>query len=236
MNHPIQARSLTKRFGDVLAVDDLTFDVPEATVTGFLGPNGAGKTTTMRMLLGLVTPTAGSATITGRRYADLDRPADVVGAVLDRAGFHPARSARDHLRVYAAMGGYPASRVDEVLGLVAATGFADRPAGTLSTGMRQRLHLATALLGRPRILLLDEPANGLDPAGIAWLRGFLSDLARDGRTVLVSSHALAEAERLVDHVVVVSAGRLVAAGPLATVVPAGSSLEQTFLTLTGGVR
>ncbi|GAB3490532.1 ABC-2 type transport system ATP-binding protein [Amycolatopsis cihanbeyliensis] len=168
---------LTKRFGQVTAVSGLTFESAPGVVTGFLGPNGAGKTTTMRVILGLIAPSSGSARIGGRRYAELPHPAGTVGAVLDHAGFHPARTGRDHLRVYARMGGYPDSRVTEVLDLAGATAYADRRARGLSTGMRQRLKLATALLGDPAVLLLDEPANGLDPAGIAWLRGLLRELA-----------------------------------------------------------
>ncbi|MBE1471608.1 ATP-binding cassette domain-containing protein [Kibdelosporangium phytohabitans] len=237
----IRVRRLRKVFGGasaaVTAVDDLSFDVVPGAVTGFLGPNGAGKTTTLRMILGLVTPTSGTATIspgeTGdKRYADLPNPSSVVGAVLDKSAFHPARTCRDHLGVYARMGGYPDSRVAEVLDLVDATSYAHRQARGLSTGMRQRLNLATALLGDPRVLILDEPSNGLDPEGIAWLRRFLRDLAGQGRTVLVSSHVLSEAEQMVDHVVIIRRGRLVTAGPIADVTKDGN-LEQTYLALTG---
>lgn len=237
----IRVRQLRKVFGAaitaVTAVDDLSFDVGPGAVTGFLGPNGAGKTTTLRMILGLVTPTSGTATIaTGagaeKRYADLPNPSSVVGAVLDKSAFHPARTCRDHLRVYARMGGYPDARVDEVLDLVGATSYAHRQARGLSTGMRQRLNLATALLGDPELLILDEPSNGLDPEGIAWLRRFLRDLAARGRTVLVSSHVLSEAEQMVDQVVIISRGRLVTTGPIADVTRDGS-LEQTYLALTG---
>lgn len=232
----IRVRQLRKVFGTassaVTAVEDLSFDVEPGAVTGFLGPNGAGKTTTLRMILGLVTPTAGTATIGERRYADLPNPSGTVGAVLDKSAFHPGRTCRDHLRVYARMGGYPDSRVAEVLDLVGATSYAHRQARGLSTGMRQRLNLATALLGDPRVLILDEPSNGLDPEGIAWLRRFLRDLAEQGRTVLVSSHVLSEAEQMVDHVVIISRGRLVTAGPLTEVTRHGT-LEQTYLALTG---
>jgi ABC-2 type transport system ATP-binding protein len=206
----IEVRGLTKTFGPVAAVTDLSFDVPPGSVTGFLGPNGAGKTTTIRMLLGLVTPTSGTATICGRRYRDLPRPTAAAGAVLDGAGFHPAHTALDHLRVYARMGRYAPARVTEVAEVTGVSAFAGRATRALSTGMRQRLNLATALLGDPRVLLLDEPGNGLDPEGIAWLRGFLRERADAGRAVLVSSHVLAEVEQLADRVVVIREGRLAA--------------------------
>lgn len=210
----IEVRGLTKTFGPVAAVTDLSFDVAPGAVTGFLGPNGAGKTTTMRMMLGLVAPTSGTATIGGRRYADLSAPTATVGAVLDSSGFHPAHTARDHLRVYARMGRYGQARATEVADLTGVSAFADRRTGTLSTGMRQRLNLATALLGDPRVLLLDEPSNGLDPEGIAWLRRFLRDLAAEGRTILVSSHVLGEIEQTADHVVMIQNGRLVTTAPI----------------------
>jgi ABC-2 type transport system ATP-binding protein len=229
----IEVRGLTKRFGEVTAVDDLSFDVRHGEVTGFLGPNGAGKTTAMRMILGLVTPTAGTATVNGVRYADLPNPSSTVGAVLDKSDFHPARSGYDHLRVYARMGGHSDTRIAEVLDLVGATSYAHRKTKGFSTGMRQRLSLATALLGDPEVLLLDEPSNGLDPEGIAWLRAFLRALAREGRTVLVSSHVLSEAEQMVNQVVIIRAGRLVTTGGIAELTRE-SSLEQTFLALTGG--
>ncbi|MGV9774117.1 ABC transporter ATP-binding protein [Streptosporangium sp. NPDC003464] len=210
----IEARGLTKAFGSVSAVTDLSFEVGAGVVTGFLGPNGAGKSTTMRMMLGLVAADSGTTTFGGRRYADLPRPSDAVGAVLDSAGFHPAHTARDHLRVYARMGRYGAGRVRQVADLTGVSAFADRQTRALSTGMRQRLSLATALLGDPQVLLLDEPSNGLDPEGIAWLRRFVRDLAADGRTILVSSHVLGEIEHMADHVVVIRDGRLVATGPV----------------------
>jgi len=203
---------LTKAFGGVHAVNHLSFTVEPAAITGFLGPNGAGKTTTLRMLLGLVTPDAGSATIGGRSYAALPVPSGEVGAVLEASGFHPARSGRGHLRVYCTVNGYPSRRADEVLALVGLTEAGRRPAGGYSLGMRQRLALAAALLGDPAVLVLDEPANGLDPEGIAWLRGLLRELAGQGRTVLVSSHVLSEVQQLVDHVVIVNHGRLVTQG------------------------
>ncbi|RBY87303.1 ABC transporter ATP-binding protein [Blastococcus sp. TBT05-19] len=191
------------------AVSDLAFTVEPGSVTGFLGPNGAGKTTTLRMLLGLVRPDSGTATFDGVPYAALPRPVRTVGAVLETA-FHPARSGRDHLRVYCRAAGLPVSRADEVLAQVGLADAGRRRAGGYSLGMRQRLALATALLGDPAVLVLDEPANGLDPEGIQWLRGFLRHLAHDqGRTVLVSSHLLSEVEQTVDRVVIVGGGRLV---------------------------
>ncbi|MGW2085274.1 ABC transporter ATP-binding protein [Streptomyces sp. NPDC001880] len=209
---PIEVNGLTKRFGRVSAVEDLSFTVRPGVVTGFLGPNGAGKTTTMRMILGLVAPTAGTATIGRKRYTDLPRPSTTVGAVLDASAVHPGHSARDHLHIYRTMGGHPAERVDRLLTRLGLDRVADRRTRTFSTGMRQRLGLATALLGDPQVLLLDEPGNGLDPEGIAWLRGLLRGLAAEGRTVLVSSHVLSEVQQIVDDVVVIREGRLVAAG------------------------
>ncbi len=211
----VQIEHLVKTFGPVRAVDDLSFTVSPGRVTGFLGPNGAGKTTTMRILLGLVAPTAGAATIGGRRYAELARPTRVVGAALEAASFHPGRSARDHLRVYAPQVGVPDGRCDEVLGIVGLSEVAHRRVGGFSMGMRQRLALATTLLGDPQVLMLDEPANGLDPEGIAWLRGFLRYLAGQGRTVLVSSHVLSEVQQTVDDVVIIAKGRLVHASDMA---------------------
>jgi ABC-2 type transport system ATP-binding protein len=193
----------------------LSFTVRPGEVTGFLGPNGAGKTTTLRCLLGLVRPTAGTATIGGRLYAELERPLQHVGASLEAADFHPGRSARDHLRYLAQASGIPTSRVEEVLRTVGIVEYADRRLGGYSLGMRQRLGLGVALLGDPAVLVLDEPANGLDPAGIAWLRGFLRALAAEGRTVLVSSHVLTEVQQTVDSVVVIAKGRLVTTGRLA---------------------
>jgi ABC-2 type transport system ATP-binding protein len=206
---------LTKTFGAVRAVDAVSFTVEPGSVTGFLGPNGAGKTTTLRMLLGLVTPDAGTATIGGHAYADLTAPSDVVGAALEATGFHPARSGRAHLGVYCTINGYPRRRADEVLAMVGLADAARRAVGGYSLGMRQRLALAAALLGNPPVLVLDEPANGLDPEGIAWMRGLLRDLADHGRTVLVSSHVLSEVQQLVDQVVIVNRGRLVRHGSLA---------------------
>jgi ABC-2 type transport system ATP-binding protein len=205
----LEASGLTKRFGELTAVSELSFTVREGTVTGFLGPNGAGKTTTLRMLLGLAEPTAGQALVFGRRYRELEQPARRVGAVLEASDRHPGRSGRDHLRVLAAAAGVAPARVVEVLRLVELDAVADRRAGGYSLGMRQRLSLATALLGDPELLLLDEPANGLDPEGVRWLRDFLRALGTEGRTVLVSSHLLAEVAQTVDRVVIINRGRLV---------------------------
>jgi ABC-2 type transport system ATP-binding protein len=211
----ITIQGLTKRFGDVVAVDDLSFEVDQGTVVGFLGPNGAGKTTTLRTLLGLVTPTAGTAKIDGRPYRELADPVHHVGAVLEASSFHPGRSARNHLRVIATAAGLPYVRADQVLDQVGLTDAAHRRVGGFSLGMRQRLGLATALLGDPQVLILDEPANGLDPEGVHWLRGLLRQLADQGRTVLVSSHVLAEVAQTVDQVVIIAAGRLVTQSTLA---------------------
>jgi ABC-2 type transport system ATP-binding protein len=216
----IVADGLTKRYGAVTAVDGLSFEVRRGAVTGFLGPNGAGKTTTLRMLLGLARPTAGRASILGRPFAELPDPAHSVGANLEICGMHPGRSGRNHLRSLAAFAGLPASRVDEVLELVEMGGAARRRAGGYSTGMRQRLGLAASLLGDPEVLVLDEPANGLDPQGIRWLRDFLRRAASEGRTVLVSSHVLAEVEQTVDDVLVIHRGRLVKSGPIASLTTA----------------
>ncbi|MGN6130928.1 MAG: ATP-binding cassette domain-containing protein [Nocardioidaceae bacterium] len=212
---PLEVVGLSKRFGSTLAVDDLSFTVRPGVVTGFLGPNGAGKTTTLRCLLGLVRPDAGTATIGGRAYRDLADPLRMVGAALEAASFHPGRSARAHLQVRALAAGIDVARCDELLTLVGLSEVAGRRVSGFSLGMRQRLALAQALLGDPPVLLLDEPANGLDPAGIAWLRGFLRALAGEGRTVLVSSHVLGEVQQTVDDVVVIARGRLVRQGRLA---------------------
>ena len=214
----IALEGLTKRFGDVVAVDDLSVQLGGGRVIGLLGPNGAGKTTTLRLLLGLVAPTSGSATIGGRPYRSLEAPIRHIGAVLEATSFHPGRRGRDHLRVLAATAGLPARRVDEVLDEVGLTNAARRRVGGYSLGMRQRLGLAGALLGDPDILVLDEPTNGLDPEGIRWLRDFLRCYAAAGRTVLVSSHLLAEVAQTVDEVVVLAGGRLVAHASLAELV------------------
>lgn len=205
----ISAKRLTKAFGTRLAVDDLSFDVAPGRVTGFLGPNGAGKTTTMRMLLGLAQPTSGMATVLGRSYAELEHPSRRVGTVLDASSFHPRRTARNHLRWLAAAAEVHPARVLEVLETVHLAQAADRRVGEFSLGMRQRLALAAALLGDPELLVLDEPANGLDPAGIRWLRQFLRSLAASGASVFVSSHQLAEVAQMADEVVVIHGGRLV---------------------------
>ncbi len=211
----IEVEGLTKRFGkSVLAVDHVSFSIGQGSITGFLGPNGAGKTTTLRMILDLVRPTSGSSRVLGVRYSELPRPATRVGALLDASGFHPGRSGRNALRVIAAAAGLPQDRVDSTLELVELADAARRAVKGYSTGMRQRLALAAALLGDPEVLLLDEPANGLDPEGIRWLRGFLRDRATEGRTVLVSSHVLAEVEQTVDDVLIISKGKLLAQGPI----------------------
>ncbi|GAA2790237.1 ABC transporter ATP-binding protein [Saccharopolyspora taberi] len=210
----ITVQGLGKSFGPVHAVRDLSFTVQPGTVTGFLGPNGSGKTTTLRMILGLIEPSTGSATVNGVPFRGLPNPGTVVGAVLEAQSFHPGRTARDHLRCYAAAMRLPDRQADQVLELVGLGTAAKRRAGGFSLGMRQRLALATALLGDPQILVLDEPSNGLDPEGIAWLRSFLKSFAATGRTVLVSSHLLREMEHTVDHVVIVSRGECVYNGHL----------------------
>jgi ABC-2 type transport system ATP-binding protein len=211
---PIEVRGLTKRYGSTTAVDDLSFSIPAGRITGFLGPNGAGKTTTLRALLGLVLPTSGSALVAGSRYTRLREPLRTVGAVLEADTFHPGRSGRDHLRVLAAAGGIPVERVDDVLAEVELTAAARRRVGGYSLGMRQRLSVAGAFLGLPRLLVLDEPANGLDPEGIRWLRNFLRSFAAGGGTVFISSHVLTEVAQIVNEVVIIHRGRLVAQEPL----------------------
>jgi ABC-2 type transport system ATP-binding protein len=214
----IEIRDLAKKFGPAVAVDGLSFTVGAGTVTGFLGPNGAGKTTTLRMLLDLVTPTSGQATIWGKPYGELGRRRRQVGAVLEASGFHPGRTVADHLRVRCAATGVARSRIDAVLTETRMAELASRRTGQLSLGERQRLGLAGALLGDPDVLILDEPANGLDPAGVLWLRGFLRRLGEQGRTVLVSSHILAEVAQFADRAVVIDHGRLVSAGPVTELV------------------
>jgi ABC-2 type transport system ATP-binding protein len=228
----VAATSLTKRYGELVAVDELTFSLRPGTVTGFLGPNGAGKTTTLRLLLGLAEPTAGEALVFGRRYRELADPAHRVGAVLESNDFHPGRSGRNHLRVLALAAELPSSRVQEVLELVELDSAADRRVKTYSLGMRQRLGLAAALLGDPELLVLDEPATGLDPAGVHWLRGFLRRFAEQGGTVLVASHMLAEVGQTVDQVVIIDRGRRVASGRLDELTSRGKTLEDTYLELT----
>jgi ABC-2 type transport system ATP-binding protein len=229
----VTARSLTKRYGELTAVDDLSFSLERATVTGFLGPNGAGKTTTLRLLLGLAEPTAGDALVFGRRYRELEQPVRRIGAVLESNDFHPGRSGRDHLRALALAAEIPLGRVEEVLTVVELEEAAHRRVRTYSLGMRQRLGLAAALLGDPELLILDEPATGLDPAGVHWLRRFLRRFADQDRTVLVSSHMLAEAAQTVDQVVIIDRGRRLASGRLDELTD-GRTLEDVFLELTGG--
>jgi ABC-2 type transport system ATP-binding protein len=228
----VKARDLTKRYGDVAAVEGLTFALEPGTITGFLGPNGAGKTTTLRLLLGLAEPTAGDALVCGRRYRELDNPMRRVGAVLESGDFDPGRSGRNHLRALALATGIGFDRVDELLALVELQAAADRRVRSYSLGMRQRLGLAAALLGDPDLLLLDEPANGLDPAGVHWLRGFLRQFAQSGRTVLVSSHVLAEVAQTVDAVMIINHGRLAAAVAIEELPDGARSLEDLYLQLT----
>ncbi len=222
----VRAESLTKRFDDVLAVSDLSFVLESGTITGFLGPNGAGKTTTLRMLLGLATPTSGRAIVFDHQYAELEQPAARIGAVLEATDFHPGRSGRDHLRSLARAVDIPDDRVDEVLQLVELGDAGRRRVKGYSLGMRQRLGLAAALLGDPDLLVLDEPANGLDPEGVRWLRDFLRSYASQGRTVLISSHVLSEVEQIVDQVLIISHGELIVE----------SSLEQLTARVEGSVR
>jgi ABC-2 type transport system ATP-binding protein len=221
----IQVEHLTKRYGNATAVDDLSFSIPRGRITGFLGPNGAGKTTTLRVLLGLVLPTSGRATVDGRLYRELASPLGTVGSVLEASNYHPARSGRNHLGVLATAAGIPRARVDRVLATVELAGAAKRRVGTYSLGMRQRLSVAAALLGEPELLLLDEPANGLDPEGIRWLRNFLRSFAEGGGTVFVSSHVLAEVAQVADDVVIIHRGKLVAQQSVAelTVQAAGAT-------------
>jgi ABC-2 type transport system ATP-binding protein len=222
-NGQIVVSGLTKQYRNVRAVDNLSFVVEPGRVTGFLGPNGAGKTTTLRMVLNLVTPTAGTATIGGHRYADVADPLKLVGAILEASAAHKGRTARNHLRCVAAAGGFPTSRVDEVLELVGLNTAAKRKFRGYSLGMKQRLGIAQALLGNPEVLILDEPANGLDPEGIRWMRGLLQGLAQQGRTVLVSSHLLSEMEVLADDVVIIAAGKLVTQGTVDKIIGQGST-------------
>lgn len=226
----ISIEGLTKDFGSHRVVDDVSFEVSSGSITGFLGPNGAGKTTTLRMALGLVTPTAGRALIDGRPYRDLEEPRRVVGALLEATGFHPGRRGRDHLRVLAEVVGIPETRIDEVLDLVNLGAASGDRVRTFSLGMKQRLGLAAALLGDPEVLILDEPANGLDPAGMAWLRSLLRGLAAEGRTVLVSSHVLSEVQQIATEIVIIDEGTLRFSGPIDDL--GGASLEDAFLSLT----
>jgi ABC-2 type transport system ATP-binding protein len=228
----VTVRGLTKRYGDVVAVEGVTFALEPGTITGFLGPNGAGKTTTLRMLLGLARRTGGEALVFGRPYEQLAHPARRVGAVLESGDFDPGRSGRDHLRTLALAIGASNRRVEELLELVELQAAANQLVNTYSLGMRQRLGLAGALLGDPELLLLDEPANGLDPAGIHWLRGFLRQYAARGRTVLISSHVLAEVAQAVDQVVIIDGGRLIATVQLDELPDGARSLEDLYLELT----
>ena len=231
----VRVRGLSKRYGDVSAVDGLTFTLERGTITGFLGPNGAGKTTTLRLLLGLAEPTAGEALVFGRRYRDLADPIRRIGALLESGDFDPGRSGRNHLRTLALATGIPYARVEELLELVELQRAADRPVRTYSLGMRQRLGLAAALLGDPELVVLDEPANGLDPAGIAWLRGFLHHFAAGGRTVLISSHVLAEVAQTVQTALIINDGQLVGQLELDQLHDRARSLEAAYLELTGAL-
>ena len=228
----IEVRDLTKRYGPTLAVDALSFDVRPGAVTGFLGANGSGKSTTMRLILGLDAPDAGTARIGGRRFRELRWPLREVGSQLEARAFHPGRSARDHLAALAASNDIPRRRVDEVLGQVGLADAAGRRAGKFSLGMGQRLGLAAALLGDPPGLLLDEPVNGLDPAGIRWIRDLLKSLAAQGRAVFVSSHLISEMALLAEHLVVIGQGRLLADTSVVQMSAGAPSLEEAFLALT----
>ncbi|SKC75837.1 ABC transporter ATP-binding protein [Krasilnikoviella flava] len=235
----IRIEGLHKSYGGFEAVHDVSFTAEPGKVVGLLGPNGAGKSTTLHVLLGLARAGAGTATFDDRRYAELEHPAQVVGALLDAGGLHPGRTGRDHLRVHAAASRLPGRRVDEVLAAVGMTPAADRRVRTYSLGMKQRLGIATALLGRPQVLVLDEPANGLDPAGMRWLRELLRSFADDGGTVLLASHVLGEVAQVADDLVVIGQGRVVAAGALDELVTTDRSLEDVYLDLTAateGVR
>jgi ABC-2 type transport system ATP-binding protein len=232
----VSARGLTKRYGETTAVEDVAFVLDPGTITGFLGPNGAGKTTTLRMLLGLARPTAGEALVFGRRYEELERPARRVGAVLESDDFDPCRSGRNHLRALALAIGVPNHKVEELLALIELEASANRLVRTYSLGMRQRLGLAGALLGDPDLLLLDEPANGLDPAGVAWLRSFLRRFADQGGTVLISSHVLAEVAQTVDQVLIIDGGRLIATVRLDELADGPLSLEGLYLELTAKAK
>jgi ABC-2 type transport system ATP-binding protein len=229
---PITVDSLTKDFGPVRAVDDVSFELQAGRVVGVTGPNGSGKTTTLRMLLGLVTPTSGRALVFGHRYDELDEPARRVGAVLETRAFDGGRTARDHLRVVATESRLSLARVDEVLDLVGLSDVADRRAKGFSLGMGQRLALGAALIGDPELLIVDEPTNGLDPAGIRWLREFLRGLAAEGRTVVLSSHALAEVQQTADEVLILDAGRLLSHREMSGI----ESLEDAFLDLTAATK
>jgi ABC-2 type transport system ATP-binding protein len=229
----IEARGLTKSFDGTVAVDGLSFDAVPGSVTGFLGPNGSGKSTTMRMIMGLDRPAAGEARIGGRPYVDLRWPLREVGALLEAHTFHPGRSAHHHLAALAAGSGIPRSRVQEVLDVVGLSGVAGKRVGTFSLGMAQRLGIAAALLGDPPVLLFDEPVNGLDPEGVRWIRNLMKSLADDGRTVLLSSHLIAEMALTADHLVVIGRGRLLADTSVDELTRDGQSLEEAFFRITG---
>jgi ABC-2 type transport system ATP-binding protein len=228
----IELRGLTKRYGDTTAVDDLTFEVRSGCVTGFLGPNGSGKSTTMRLVLGLDYPDAGEARVNGRRYAELAWPLREVGTLLEARAFHPGRSAFDHVLAIAKANAISRARVEEVLDMVGLTNVASKRAGTFSLGMGQRLGLAVAMLGDPSVLMLDEPVNGLDPEGIRWIRGLLSSLAAEGRTVFVSSHLISEVAITAEPLIVIAGGHLIADTSVAEMSAASGSLEDAFLELT----
>ena len=230
----ITVRGLAKAYAGVQAVSDVDLVARPGEITGLIGPNGAGKSTTLKILLGLVAADAGSAEFDGRRYRDLPDPSGTVGAVLDLAGAHPRTTARDHLRTYAALGGRPPGRIDGLLARTGLAAVADRRVGGFSTGMRQRLALATALLGDPSALVLDEPSNGLDPAGIVWLRDTLRAYADAGGTVLLSSHQLSELQHTADRFVLIAAGEVAWSGDRAELAAAGGSLEKLYLTTTTG--
>src|SRR5450755_498316 len=225
-------RGLTKRYGRVLAVDALSFDVRPGVVTGFLGPNGSGKSTTMRLMLGLDAPDRGAVRIAGRRYRELGWPLHEVGALLETRALHPGRSARAHLAALAASNAIPFRRVDEVLGLVGLESAAGRRAGKFSLGMAQRLGIAAALLGDPGVVILDEPVNGLDPEGVRWIRNLLKSLAAEGRTVLISSHLISEVAQTADELIVIGRGRLLAHTTVAELSATANSLEDAFFRLT----
>lgn len=233
MTVAIEFRDLAKKYGKVRSVRKLTASIAEGKITGLLGPNGAGKSTSLRCLLGLAKPTSGSAKILGVHYKDLVNPLSQIGAVLDSRGFHGGLTGRQNLRVMAAAAKIPDARVDEVLKLVDLESASNKKAKSYSLGMKQRLSLAGALLGNPSVLILDEPANGLDPIGIAWLRGFLRQLANQGKTILVSSHQLAEMQSTVDDVIIMNHGMLMAQGSMAEIIGEGT-LEDAFLKLTAG--
>jgi ABC-2 type transport system ATP-binding protein len=230
----ITVRNLTKRYGGRTALEDLSFEVGWGKITAFLGPNGAGKTTTLKLILGLAQATSGEAAVIGKPYDDLANPTQVIGAVLDDPTFHPRMTGRRHLRLLAEAIGAPARRVDDVLHIVKLDDAADRRTGEYSLGMRRRLALAAALIGAPRVLVLDEPANGLDPAGIRWLRGALKSYVERGNAVLISSHVLAEVAEMADDVVVIDHGRLVANKPIAELVGRDTDLEDAFFELLEG--